>query len=126
MAQRNFFLQLGLVTLTTAGLLWLFNRLPEYAQFAPFSWVTLLFFTIFTVIAYYNVQEAAKSVNKHHFTNAFLGVTIVKLLFSAMLIVGYQVLMKPGSNKFVLPFFGVYLIYTIFETALLMRLGRTA
>jgi F0F1-type ATP synthase assembly protein I len=124
-AQRNFLLQLGLVTLTTAVLLWLFNRLPEYQTFAPFSWITLVFFTAFTLIAYFNVQEAAKSSNKHHFTNAFLGVTIVKLLFSAMLIVGYQVVMKPVSNKFVLPFFGVYLIYTIFETALLMKLGRT-
>jgi len=73
---------------------------------------------------YYAGRKAAFSDNKHDFTNVSLGVTIGKIFIAILFILGYNQLMQPDSRFFIIPFFLMYLIYTIFETYIMMKLGR--
>lgn len=125
MNQSRFLLYLGLVSAGTAIGLFLLHLSPVFQVHAPFAWGTLGFFILFTVLAFWYGGVAARSSNNHQFTNAFMGLTMIKMLFSLMIVVGYFFLAKPSNKLFIVPFFGVYLIYTVFETALLMQLGRT-
>jgi hypothetical protein len=125
MNQSRFLLSLGTVSGCTAIGLFLLNRLPGFQIHALFAWGTFAFFVLFTLLAFWYGSMAARSTNKHQFTNAFMVLTMIKMLFSLMIIVGYFFLAKPANKLFIVPFFGIYLIYTIFETALLMRLGRS-
>ena len=125
MNQSRFLLYLGAVSACTAIGLFLLNRLPGFQVHAFFAWGTFAFFTLFTLLAFWYGRMASRSANKHQFTNAFMGLTMAKMLFSLMIIVGYFFLAKPTDKLFIVPFFGIYLIYTVFETALLMKLGRT-
>lgn len=124
MNQSRFLLYLGIVSLCTAIGLFLLNLSPGFQVHAAFAWGTLGFFILFTLLAFGYGSMAARSSNKHQFTNAFMGLTMVKMLFSLMIVVGYFFLAKPTDKLFIVPFFGIYLIYTIFETTLLMKLGR--
>lgn len=126
MNQSRFLLYLGIVSLCTAIGLFLLNLSPGFQVHAAFAWGTLVFFILFTLLAFWYGSMSARSNNKHQFTNAFMGLTMVKMLFSLMIVVGYFFLAKPTDKLFIVPFFGIYLIYTIFETTLLMKLGRTS
>jgi len=66
----------------------------------------------------------AKSTNKSLFTGVILGFTFGKIFLSLLVVIGYVQLAQPASKIFLLPFFIVYLIFTIFETYLMMQIGQ--
>lgn len=74
---------------------------------------------------YYAGRNAARSSNKNDFTNIIMGFTMGKMVLSFVLIFAYLKLVEPADKIFVLPFFSIYLIYTVFETYFMMKLGRT-
>lgn len=62
--------------------------------------------------------------NKNDFSRLVLGFTGFKMMFSVALVFIYQAVAEPTSRWFVIPFLIIYILYTIFETYFLMRLGR--
>lgn len=125
MSPRVFFAQLFAVSgLTVAGLYFL-HRLPVLQSYAGLSWAALLFFVGLSIAMFYIGRQAAASKNKHNFTNTVMGFTIAKMMIAAFIIVGYLKLFQPATKLFILPFFGIYVIYTIFEISFMTRLGRT-
>ena len=124
MTPRQFFLQLLLLSAATALSLHFVNQLPAFQAYAGLSWLSVLFFILLSIAMYYAGRRSALSENKHHFTNTIMGFTMGKMMLSILLILVYLKLAEPVTKLFILPFFGVYLIYTIFETYFMTRLGR--
>jgi hypothetical protein len=121
---KAFYLQLALVTLIAAATAYGINTFPQFADVQPIAWISLAIFVLLSVVMYYAGRKAAFSDNKHDFTNVSLGVTIGKIFIAILFILGYNQLMQPDSRFFIIPFFLMYLIYTIFETYIMMKLGR--
>ncbi|KGE89386.1 MAG: hypothetical protein ACE362_18430 [Phaeodactylibacter xiamenensis] len=124
MTAKAFYLQLALVTLIAAATAFGINTFPQFADVQPIAWISLGIFVLLSVVMYYAGRKAAFSDNKHDFTNVSLGVTIGKIFIAILFILGYNQLMQPDSRFFIIPFFLMYLIYTIFETYIMMKLGR--
>ncbi len=125
MDSRTFFSQLAWATgLTVAGILVLYG-IPAMRAGIALAWIALFFFVAFSLIMFFSAKRIAKSQKKSLFINLILGITILKMLFSFVLIAAYSHLAHPASNLFALPFFGVYLIFTIFETAFMIRVGKS-
>ncbi len=124
MPQKTFFLQLGIVTILAAAAVFLLHRLPALQAYGLLSWIALLFFVLFCTAMYYAGARSARSDNKNDFTNTFLGFTVGKMFLAVIIIYGYLQLAQPQDKRFILPFFGVYLIYTIFEVYFMSRLGK--
>jgi hypothetical protein len=124
MSQRRFYLQLILLSLAVAIALYFLHLLPQLAAYAGLSWISLVFFIVLSVVMYEVGSQAATSDNKHNFTNTVIGFTIGKMMIAILIILGYLKLAEPETKLFVLPFFGIYLIYTIFETYFMIRLGK--
>lgn len=124
MTAKAFYLQLAMVTLLAAATAYGINTFPQFADVQPIAWISLGIFVLLSVVMYYAGRKAAFSDNKHDFTNVSLGVTIGKIFIAILFILGYNQLMQPDSRFFIIPFFLMYLIYTIFETYIMMRLGR--
>jgi len=124
MSQRNFFIQLGILSLGAAILLFFLNRLPQLQAYSALSWISLAAFTALCILMYLGGYRAAMSDNKNDFTNAILGFTIGKMFLAILVIFGYSQLAQPPDKLFIIPFFAIYLIYTIFETYFMMKLGR--
>ncbi len=124
MAQGRFFILLATISiLATAGLFFV-NRAPALQAYTDLAWISLAFFIMISILMYYAGYRAALSDNKYQFTNVIMGFTFGKMMLSALIILAYNKLMEPDSKFFILPFFGLYVIYTIFETYFLMKLGR--
>ncbi|MCR9102693.1 MAG: hypothetical protein NXI25_22260 [bacterium] len=124
MTAKAFYLHLALVTLIAAATAYGINTFPQFADVQPIAWISLAIFVLLSVVMYYAGRKAAFSDNKHDFTNVSLGVTIGKIFIAILFILGYNQLMQPDSRFFIIPFFLMYLIYTIFETYIMMKLGR--
>jgi len=54
-----------------------------------------------------------------------LGFTVGKMLISVLVIFAYIQLAQPAGKLFILPFFGIYLAFTAYETYFMMKLGKT-
>lgn len=124
MTQGRFFIQLAMITSLTAVGVYLAGQLPAMQNYSGLSWVSVAFFVVISIMMYYAGYRAALSENKYQFTNVVMGFTFGKMMLSVLIILAYNKLMEPASKFFILPFLGVYLIYTIFETYFLMKLGR--
>jgi hypothetical protein len=124
MSPKPFFLQLTGLTLLAAGIVVLLNTLPQLEEHYPLGWISLGIFFFLTVLMYFAGRQAAGSANKNDFTSVVLAFTLGKLFVIILAVFGYSQLREPETNFFILPFFSMYLIYTIFETYVMMKLGK--
>jgi hypothetical protein len=124
MKKSTFYIQLAIVTIISAGLVYMLNQFEETQPYSSLGWISLALFFFLSLLMYVFGYQSAMSKNKHAFTNTVVGFTAGKMFLSAMIIVLYNSLMEPPTKWFILPFFMIYLIYTIFETYFMMRLGK--
>ncbi len=124
MPVKQFWLGLLLVTVLAAAAA---IGLAQVAVLAPhwiLSLVAIILFFLLSVGVFYLGKYTARSTNRHTFTNVILGFTIVKMFLSGGGILMYALLAEPQDKLFILPFFLIYLLYTVFEVYVLIRLAQ--
>lgn len=122
---KQFWLGLLTVTAITGLLVTLLHLFEKLSPYWPLSATTILLFTLFSIAAFFAGKMAAKSTNKHLFTNVIMGFTLFKMLLSGAIVIVYHLLAEPVGKLFILPFFLIYLIYTVFETFIMVKQART-
>lgn len=125
MHRGSFFRQLGLLTLLTALFLVALHQLPALQAYLGFSWWSLAFFVMVSLITYFVGYRAIHHKSKFAFINASLGLTFFKMLLCVVFVGVYIQINNPPSRLFILPFLGIYVVYTIFETYFMMKIGKT-
>lgn len=124
MTKRSFFNRLAGLSVGVAALLIFLNFIPLFQVDIIVSWISWLFFIIFTIAVFYTAQKAALGTNPHTFTTVIMGVVIGKMFFSILIILLYVKLMNPESRYFLLPFFAIYFSFTTFELHFMTKLGK--
>lgn len=126
MTHRNFLKNLAFVTLPLVALtLILSNTVPGFPPYAPVMWMSIIFFTLFSLTVHLLGTKAAASDNKNDFIRFIMMVIMGKLFLSVILVIGYIYAVQPSNRLVVLPFIPIYIIYTIFETKFMMRLAKS-
>lgn len=124
MTQRNFYIQLGLVSVGLILLLLVLHQLASLQGFLGFSLIMVAFFIVFSIIMYFVGTRAVNGENKYAFINAVIGFIMGKLFFCAIIIFIYTQLVQPSSNNFLFPFMLIYITYTIFEVYFLSKVSN--
>ncbi|MCP3929029.1 MAG: hypothetical protein GY705_08010 [Bacteroidetes bacterium] len=124
MNQRSFFTQLLILTAFVIILIFVFQQIKSLAAYQVLSWISIVFFFLLSGSMYFAGKKAALSTNKYQFSNVVLGFTTGKLFISVIIVLGYNYFFEPTSKLFLIPFFSIYLIYTIFETYFMMKLSK--
>lgn len=124
MQPTTFFKQLAIITAPTAVAVYFVHQIPILHPHRLLGWLSLLFFVLISIFMFFAGRAAALSKNKNAFTNAFLGFLMLKLFLCGGIMIGYLKLAEPDTKLFVLPFFGLYIIYTTFEVIYLISLGK--
>lgn len=124
MNHRNFFIQLGVISLGTFLILFFLNQLPQFAPFQTFSYISCLGFILFSALMYFLSYRAALSADKNFFLQQVMLTTFMKMAICIFVIIGYFKLAEPSSKMYAIPFLIVYLIFTIFETYFMMKLSK--
>jgi len=82
------------------------------------------FFTGITLISYYILIRSLKS-KLSRFVNTFLISTIVKLIIYIGIMIIYVLLNRSDAIPFMITFFILYLLYTVFEVVKMINLTRS-
>lgn len=110
----------GLSICLTGGL----HLLERLSPYWGLSALTIGIFTLLSIVAFFAGKFASTSSNKHLFTNLIMGFTLVKMILSGMIVIGYQMLAEPEDKLFVLPFFLLYILFTAFEMFVMIKQAR--
>jgi hypothetical protein len=124
MSAKVFYRQLGLLTALTALGLFLLVRFPLFQAHQALYWALLLFYILAAVFFFVIGKKTAGSDNKNAFILFVMGAVFIKMLLSMSVLVIYLKFAQPASKYFIIPFLAVYLVYTVFETYFLMKIGR--
>lgn len=124
MTVRQFALQLTIVTIIVSVVLWLLSAFPIFDTHQQLSWLSLIFFVIISILMFFSGRWGIGHPNKVMFISLMYIYMGLKMLLSIMLIILYYLYVEPESNLFILPFFTVYFIFTIFESYFLMKLNE--
>lgn len=124
MQQGLFLRQLAILTLVVALLLLALHQIPTLSAYSDFSWISLGFFVLLSLTTYFIGYRTIQRKNKFAFINTALGLTFIKMLLCVVVVAAYIKLTNPPSRLFILPFLGIYVVYTIFETHFMMKIGK--
>lgn len=107
-----------------ALLLLLVHQWEALAPYAGFSWTALGFFVLLTLLIYLWARMSARHPNPNLLLQIAMVITLVKVAACVALVYAYVQREAPPTRWFLLPFFGLYLLYTIFETYVLMQFSQ--
>ena len=124
MNSGKFYSQLALVSVVMLGVLF---GMKFIKPLAPYFWLSIFiwaFFIFYSVLMYVVGSLSLKNENQKSFTSLVIGFTFGKMLLAVLIIIVYSQGYNPESQLYVVPFFLIYIVYTIFETSFMMRLGN--
>ena len=119
-AFRNFVFR-ELIFAATLGLiaLVLFQTvLKEY--YLPVFWILFGIITVFTAVFHYSVLRVSEKETSK-FTPKFMMVSGIKMIIYLVIIVYYAFSFPEKARIFLISFFVLYLLYTVFEVLLIVN-----
>jgi len=90
---------------------------------AILSIMTVVLFTILSIVLYIALRISVKSTNKQLFISYTILNMIIRMVISIGLLLMYREIYKPVDGKFVLPFLVIYILFTIFETSFMLKIA---
>lgn len=124
MTDTRFFSLLTVVTGSTLILGYASSFMSYFGETWPFASSSIVFFTVLTIAAHYAGKKASRSSNPNHLTQLIMGLVFFKLICCLGLILIYNKVFKPVNNHYLVSFFVIYLVYTIFEVVLLTKVNK--
>jgi hypothetical protein len=121
-----FFKWLIILTVLLAGIIMALSLIPIFENILGISFSTLIFFVSLSITVYYLGNSAARSRNKNRLTQLIMILVFFKLFSCLLIIIIYDRFFHPVSNYYVLPFFIIYISYTVFEVMMLSKANKSA
>lgn len=90
-----------------------------------FAVISFLFFGFLAWGVYELGVLSIASSNKMYFSYLSMGVVFVKMLAAIGLIAAYQVMIQPANKFYILIFAVHYVIFTVLEVQVLMKLAKS-
>lgn len=103
----------------------LMHWVPEIKNDLAPSWIAYIGYILMAVIVLYTGRKVIRMPNPNSFTSFSLVFILTKMLFSASIILVYTLLREPQSKLFILPFFLIYIVFTIFESNVIIKIGKS-
>lgn len=123
MTFRRFASQLTAVSVGIWVLLLIVHQIPGLGEEQNFSWLTWMAFILISIIMFLLGKWATSDRNQQLFTSISIFLGGSKMLFSVVWVIAFSIFNAPEGRGFVVPFFLIYLCFTIFETYFMMKLS---
>ena len=116
---RQFITRLFILSLITGLVFYLLDSLlAEGIITLSYPWLIVLFFVVTALVHY--VLLRITELNPRKFVGYFMLATSLKLLNYLIVIFVYVFMVKEGILQFILAFFILYIIYTVFEVVTIL------
>lgn len=124
MNDKNFWLGLLATTVITSTASILVLYVGEIPHHVPIFYASLAFFLQLSIVVYLLSRAALRSPQKNYFTAIVMGNMLFKLVAGIALVAAYMHFTEIDTTLFIIPFFIVYLGFTIFETIHLYHMSQ--
>lgn len=126
MTQASFFQKLLLVSLGAGAVLGGLHLIaPQAQEHGAFALAAVLLFALVCTGLFYAGASAARSKNKHAFTNLVSVSVFGKMVVALAALFIYQQVAQPQNQWFVGIFLWCYVVFTAFEVWFMTKLART-
>jgi hypothetical protein len=116
---KHYFIRLVLLTLVLAIIaVILYGVLPENALPPLLPYMFVLFFVV--TAAVHLILLRITRVDMRKFVSYFMMATLIKLVIYFTAVLAYILIHRAGMLTFVISFFTLYIIYTIFEVTTIL------
>lgn len=121
MSLKKFLIYFLIIIIVSSSIFWAIDQFIFNRTFLiPYFWLVYGFMAFITLIAYFASNLGLKSGGE--FQSQILLVAIVfRLLFTLVFLLIYTQRVRFNSLNFIIEFFSVYLLFTIFEIYCLLR-----
>ncbi len=116
---QHFILRLTILSLALGVLVFIMNWLLPAGIISPATPYLIILFYVITAIVHY-VLLRITALNPRKFVGYFMLATSLKLMNYLIVVVVYVFYVKEGILSFILTFFILYIIYTVFEVATIL------
>lgn len=124
MNQGEFFKQFIITILIAGGVSLLMLMWPPLSPFTDFTVIGLLFFSGLAYATYTFGKFLANHPNKLLFSYFTMFIILFKLVAAIGIVWGYKSMVDPPNKNYILIFIIHYLLYTILEVKVLMKLSK--
>lgn len=125
MKAMNFYSWLSLTAIASFILSYLFKKENQPEGILSAQMILVCFFIIFTLTIFYVAKMAIKSANPYLFTRVFMVSVFFKMLLLSLLVFSLVKIFALVPRQLAIPLGVSYLLFTIFETWVLMKLSKT-
>lgn len=94
---------------------------PFMKSLQTFIWCSIGFFTISSAIIFFILKSGIRQKNNYSFISSVYLAMFAKMILCVGLVLAYFFMTKPGNIYFIIPFFVLYICYTVFETYFLVK-----
>lgn len=105
-------------------ILYFVHKYPQHTKTIDLSVTSVVMFTFLSLGASFFVIRVSKSVKQQLFIGLTMTNTLLKMAASVLILVIYKLQNDDVKPYFVIPFLIIYLFFTIFETAVMLRLAN--
>lgn len=117
---QSFILRLTLLSLLIGLVVYLLNLFLPAGIISPATPYLLILFYFISAIVHYILLKIT-TLNPRKFVGYFMLATVLKLMTYLIVVVVYVFNVKTGILSFILTFFTIYIVYTIFEVTMILR-----
>ena len=116
---QQFILRLTILSLILGLLAYLLHRFLPAGIISPaLPYLFILFYVITAIVHYFLLRITV--LNPRKFVGYFMLATFLKLMNYLIVVVVYAFYVKEGMLPFILSFFTLYIVYTVFEVVTIL------
>jgi hypothetical protein len=119
-AVNNSLTKFGVFVVVIAACVFAWNSFGPQEYHSPFLWIILGYFTLLTFVVHLLLVKAS-SRGHQHFIRTFMAATAIKLLTTVAFALVYALFNKAVAVKFIASFLVMYVLFTVFEAAVLTK-----
>ncbi len=124
MSQQEFFKHFIITILIAGGISALMVLWPPLSDFTDFAVIGMLFFSGLSYATFSIGKFLANQPNKMLFSYFTMFIILFKLIAAIGIVWGYKSMIDPPNKNYILIFIVHYLIFTILEVKVLMKLSK--
>jgi hypothetical protein len=124
MQSKAFYKWLVLISILLSVMIVGMSFIPGFEGTLGISLFSLLFFVLLNIGVYYLGLRSARSEDKNSLTRLIMLLVFLKMISCLLIVIIYDQGWKPSTNHYIIPFFAIYVSYTIFEVDMLSKISK--
>jgi hypothetical protein len=124
MQTKAFYKWLILITILLSVMIVGLSFIPNFKDTLGISLFSLIFFVVLNIGIYYLGVKSVRSKDKNSLTRLIMLLVFLKMISCLAIVIVYDQGWQPATNHYIIPFFLIYISYTIFEVDMLSKISK--